>query len=548
VKYGKGDSNYMGELSIRWDSATLNKFIGLIFNGNVMITTMSLRNLQRLMNESNFSMYQNKGVIIKRVNFIKKALIAKLDEGLEDDEIVINYCRPDTSDPITEDIISNIPKYKKLNHREIKYLNDMVEDRLQFGIIQNRLEVMTDIIEKIDQGEYQTYRQVNDMIAQWIADYNLMIREVRSSYSDDVINLNDEKITDKVRDILKRLGSTSSVIITGIQMFNEMLSPGFRPGKLYMFLGLPGGFKSAMLLKIVLDCVQFNAKTYRPKQEGMKPVVLYLTMENTKEESFARAYNMSVRADDIENHTAEEIVEDMRNADLIGNEYMDCIMMYKANMSISTSDIRTYIDTLAAEGKEVVLISVDYIKRIRPQKRGKDEKEDLKNVTNELRQIAIDYFIPVISAQQLNRSGIATVNAAMRNNEADLAKFLGADNVGSAIEVYENADMLMILNLERRKTDNKLFLTIFRVKERYRPHTKLDYFNQPFEDGNEIKLVNDLFNAEPAGVISLATDMEGVDADMLFDTKPKRHTKNKGSGFANAVSTDDVFNLTPLSV
>ena len=534
----------MSDFTTRWDTATLNKFIGMIFKKSQNITMMNLRNMQRLINSSNFTPYQTKSVIMKRVGFIKKALYAKLDEGFEDDDIIINYCRSDTPDPVLDEIIINIPKYRLLNHREIKFLNKMIEDRLEFGIVQTKIDEMTDIIQQVTDGDYSTYSQVNDMILEWINSYNAAVREVKSSYSDNMIDMNDERIVDKVRDVIARIGASSNNIITGIQMFNEMLSPGFRPGKLYMFLGLPGGFKSAMLLKVVLDTIKFN-KQYRPKQDGMRPCVLYITLENTMEESFARAYNMTVRADDMESHTAEEVVKDMKEAGIVQNDYMDGIIMYKPNMSITTQDIRGYIDDLASQGREVVLISVDYIKRIRPQKRGKDEKEELKNVTNELRNIAVDYFIPVISAQQLNRTGIATVNAAMRNNEADLARFLGADNVGSAIEVYENADMLMILNLERRKTDGRLFLTIFRVKERYRPYTKLNYFNQPFEEDNELKLINDVLMDKPQGVISLATDMEGVDAEMVFDTKPKKH--NRYPSQDKDLVTDDVFDLTPLT-
>ena len=102
----------MDEITIRWDAPILNKLIGLTFKTNYNITTANLRNLQKLLNRSNMTPYQNKGMIIKRVKFLKAALRAKLDEQLEDEDIIINYCRPDTPDPIISNLI--IEKFRCL--------------------------------------------------------------------------------------------------------------------------------------------------------------------------------------------------------------------------------------------------------------------------------------------------------------------------------------------------------------------------------------------------------------------------------------------------
>lgn len=531
---------------MKWDIGILNKLIGLTFKKNMYITVSTLRNLQKLMGKSDFSIYQSKGLIYKRVTFLKAALKAKLDEKLEDETLILTYCRSDLDDPIVEDIINNLPKYKQLNHQEIKFLISYIDDRLKFGIIQTYIEKMADIMEKIEDGEYATYAQAALMVDEWVAQYNMASREVRTKYQDNVLDFNDPNLRDKVTDVIARLGNTSSIIITGIQMLNEMLSPGFRPGKLYMFLGLTGGYKSAMLLKIVLDCVKYNAKTYKPKKEGHKPYVLYLTMENTKDESFARVYNMTVSNDDPEDHDSSWIVEQLVDKNIAYNDDIGMIIWYEPNRSINTNDIRNIIDELDSQGKEVIMLSFDYIKRIKSQEKSANEKEELKHVTDELRAIASDYLIPVVSAQQLNRSGLSVVNNAMRDNKADLARFLGGENVGSAYEVMENADMTIILNLERRRSDGQLFLTCYRIKERYRPYTKLDYFNQPFCVNNEIMLMDDILEEKPIGVISLATDLEGVDAEMVFESRGRKQLK-RGNQVAPDFNTEELFNIPALS-
>lgn len=532
-------------LSMKWDISMLNKLIGYIFKRSKNITNLHLRNVQKLLLSCDYSSYSNRPVIMERVNFILKALDARLEQKYEDEGIILEYCTPDSQNSVIEEVVKNLDRYKALNYREIEFIGKFVEDRLINGIFLNRIMDIKVIIEKVEDGEFRTYAEANAKVQNWINEYQLARRTVSSSWNNDMLDFNDPNIEEKVKDITARLGDTSSIIITGIQMLNEMLSPGFRPGKLYIFLGLTGGFKSAMLLKIILDCAKYNAKSYRPKKEGAKPYVLYLTMENTIDESFARVWNMAVENTDVEKHKPSDIVKELKDKRIVGNDDIGIIFAYRPNMTITTADIRDMIDEIESTGKEVIMLSFDYIKRILPQQKARDEKEMLKNVTNELRQIAIDYLIPVVSAHQFNRSGLSVVNNAMRDGKSDLGKFLGGENVGSAYEVMENPDMSIALNLERKKDNQLLYLTFYRLKERYRPSTKLNYFNQPFQKDNEFQLQDDILQSKPLGIISLDTNMEGADADMLFNNGRGR-SNHRNSMMDKDMRTDDIFDLQPL--
>lgn len=532
-------------LSMKWDISMLNKLIGYIFKRSKNITNLHLRNVQKLLLNCDYSSYSNRPVIMERVNFILRALDARLEQKYEDEGIILEYCTPDSQNTVIEEIVKNLDRYKSLNYREIEFIGKFVEDRLINGIFLNKIMSMKEIIEKAEDGEFRTYAEVNARVQHWINEYQLARRTVSSSWNNDMLDFNDPNIEEKVKDITDRLGDTSSIIITGIQMLNEMLSPGFRPGKLYMFLGLTGGFKSAMLLKIILDCAKYNAKSYKPKKEGAKPYVLYLTMENTIDESFARVWNMAVENTDVEKHKPSDIVKELKDKRIVGNDDIGIIFAYRPNMTITTADIRDMIDEIESTGKEVIMLSFDYIKRILPQQKARDEKEMLKNVTNELRQIAIDYLIPVVSAHQFNRAGLSVVNNAMRDGKADLGKFLGGENVGSAYEVMENPDMSIALNLERKKDNQLLYLTFYRLKERYRPSTKLNYFNQPFQKDNEFQLQDDILQSKALGIISLDTNMEGADADMLFNSGRGR-SNHRNSMMDKDMKTDDIFDLQPL--
>lgn len=529
-------------LKLKWEIPILNKLIGYVFKKTKNISNLQLRNVQKLLLNCDYTDYSNRPVIMERVNFLLDALEAKLDRKFEDEGIILEYCTPANPNPTIEEVLKNLDRYKNLNYGEINFISDFIQDRLTHGIFLNRIKDIKTIIEKTEDGEYRTYAEANIAVQNWINEYGIARRKISSAWNDDMLDFNDPNLEERVGEINKRLGDKSSIIITGIQMLNEMLSPGFRPGKLYMFLGLTGGYKSAMLLKIILDCAKYNAKSYTPKKEGAKPYVLYLTMENTIDESFARVWNMAIDNTDVEKSKPSDIIKRLKAEKIVGNDDMGILFAYRPNMSISTADLRDMIDEIESTGREIVLLSFDYIKRIMPQQRARDEKEMLKNVTNELRQVAIDYQFPVVSAHQFNRAGLAVVNNAMREGKADLAKFLGGENVGSAYEVMENPDMSIVLNLERKKDNQLLYLTFYRIKARYRPSTKLGYFNQPFNKENEFQLVDDVLNSKPAGIISLETGMEGADVDNILGASRGR-TEYKSMMMDEETN---IFDLDPL--
>lgn len=531
-------------LNIRWDISMLNKLIGYVFKSSRNINNLNLRNVQKLLKQCNYDLYKNRAVVMERVNFILKALDAKLDQRFEDEAIILEYCTPDFENEVVDDILKNLNRYKSLNFKEIDFVTRFVEDRLTYGVVVNKAQAMKELIERVEDGDFETYAEANDVFKTWIRDYMAMQRGISTQWNNGMLDFNDPGIEEKVGDIVKRLGDDSSIIITGIQMLNEMLSPGFRPGKLYMFLGVTGGYKSAMLLKVVVDCARYNAKRFKPKHEGYKPYVLYLTMENTIDESFARIWNMTVEDTDVEKSKPADIVAKLKEKKIICNDDIGVMFMYRANQSITTDDLRDIIDEVEMTGREVIMLSFDYIKRILPHKRAHDEKEELKNITNEIRQVAIDYQIPVVSAHQYNRTALAIINEGARNNKEDLGKLVGGENVGSAYEVMENPDMTIGLTLERKRDTQLLYLAFCRLKERYRPSTKLNYFCQPFHADNEFAMVDDILLSKPLGVQTLSTNMEGADADLLFNSRGRSNHRNPLMD--KDMTTDDIFDLTPV--
>lgn len=104
----------------------------------------------------------------------------------------------------------------------------------------------------------------------------------------------------------------------------------------------------------------------------------------------------------------------------------------------------------------------------------------------------------------------------------------------------ENSDVVILINMQRRKKDGALFLSFMCVKQRYYQPDRT-YFNQPF-DTKTFNLVDDIMDDKPKGLISLTTDFEEVDMDAYTNKGRKIHT-----GSAKTVNVvNDVFDLSPL--
>ena len=134
------------------------------------------------------------------------------------------------------------------------------------------------------------------------------------------------------------------------------------------------------------------------KDPDKRPAVLFITMENDIAETIERIYNMEVDSDDIRNYTAKQIKKKLKKEgklELTANSGIDIIIKEYKNREIDTNDLYGIINDLSDTGAEVITLILDYIKRIRPAERANDEKTELKNISNELKELAKYFDIPV---------------------------------------------------------------------------------------------------------------------------------------------------------
>lgn len=422
----------MKKLPINFDITTLNMIIWFIYKDSVLRTRKTLSNIYKLFNAIDESRYENKPNLQDRIWIIKKTLYARLVEGYESkSEFLMSYLKDDIE--CTENIkniIDSIPE-GKITHEESKYLIKKLDDTLEFGYVITLKDIMQQILNKIDDGDFKTYKAVQEDLYDISTSIINMKRNSTSLGSDQTFSLYNEVFETVIEDALQKLKDRNRIFVTGIQRWNTILSPGYLSKRLYVYLAFPGKGKSTILLKSALDIRKYN-KDIQTKDPDKRPAVLFLTLENDIAETVERIYNMTVDSDDIRNYSAKQVKKKLKkdgHLELTKDDNIDIIIKEYRNRELDTNDLYGIINDLADEGIEVITLIVDYMKRIRPAERANDEKTELKNISNELKELAKFFDIPVITAQQLNRSGATVVDAAVQAKKEDVTRLVGRDAI-----------------------------------------------------------------------------------------------------------------------
>ena len=444
------------KVDIRFDKDSLDMFIGYVFSNDPSISKSNLMNLKKLLDIINIQAYEPDVVLYARINIINCALKAKLEDGIEKPAILKMRCLAAAeNDPETMKCLSNYQQYMNLSKSEIDYLTSAVTDRLTYAFIIWRKDILFNIFMRIDQGDFDSFKEIAMAVKVQCSELQNEIRKAENVSNLNMFSLEDGIFDAFMEDTIRHASDPNNALITGIRLLNSMLSPGFMGGRCYYVLACTGTFKSAFLLLCAYWIKKYNRVIPKRKESNCRPTVFLCVAENDIEETVIRLFNASVTADDITMFTPEEAIKRMRTeGGLTLNEgETDIVIKYFANNELSPNTLEAEIDALEEDNREVICLIVDYLKRMRSDNFAPDERVKYRDITNGLKDLSIRYKIPVISAQQINRSGNMVIDSAMEGGKTDLARFLGRGNIAESWDILENSDWAAILRSRSRRTN-----------------------------------------------------------------------------------------------
>ncbi len=519
------------KILIRIDLNMFNCMVGYLLNmESPLITFKNIQQMHKLFNKIDPKpFYINENLKI-RYNFIMGVLHEIVDVRhhliLKDDLLVFINERFNHED--YKDILDNLDKYNNMSSYQIEFTRDSINDRLNYIYLDAYKDEIRDELDKLDSNEFNSYREINENLRIIMAG---LFSKIRSSNLNETnirtLSTLDENMDNVVLDLIKKFRDDSRVLKTGMKRLNEMLSPGFVGSNLYLFAGIPNAGKTLILTKSMLGIQKYNSNV-KLKRPDRKPVVLFITAEDTMEKMIGRIFsdlvpNVDLKKSDYSNKELAEMLKQHGFGDSEGE--INIVVKYYNEKEIDTNDIYGIIDEVEDENNEVIALIVDYVKRIRPALYAREEKDELKNVTNELRNIAVNYDIPVISACQMNREAAKAVDNAIMDNKNDVAKKIGRSNIGSSWAMLENTDALINIYTELYQDPttkkNTKWMSFMRMKLRYEDLFNVTYFVQPYSaDGK--RLLDDINLPEGSYVSKLELSHEVArQKDIKYTMQPE---------------------------
>lgn len=530
-------------------------------------TFKSVKNINRLFTNIDMKRYVGKPELeayIWVICFVSKQWL----DGVTTPDVIAEMAknRPEYNSTIGDIFDQAMDNKEIITPPEAKAIFDLIAEALQYGYIASLKDQYIDLLDDIDMNEPGAFKKVVQklfIISQSLVDIkyntNLVANKVEFNTADM------DSIREALKDTMDSLSSSNAILKTGIIRLNTLLSPGYMNGRLYVWGGLPGSGKSTMLLQSALDIRQYNPG-YKTKTPGMKPCVLYITMENTFTETIERMWNMCFD-DPMTNYSLDEAVDKLSsvlgiakitkdtevikddikaveiNEDGTKNELngtleqekhtslldqlaendkkkeepnIEIVVQYYPYRSISTDDLFTIINDLREENMECCALVFDYIKRIEPAEPAADNvKLELNRIINELKALAVIQDIPVITAHQMNRAAASAVDNAARAGKSDTVKLAGRENIGDAWEVLETADFFAVLNREYKPGTDQLYLTINVLKRRRidaaeKEFAKFTYLAHPYKRNNQLALIHDMGTGKVLSLQSLSSNIDVI--------------------------------------
>lgn len=511
-RYGKIDrrsrsSEPVRELTQKLSYVILDLICSYLVSENRNIKMKGYKTVKELFSIINPNDYKS-DADIERIDFIRFALDARLKYGLMDSKKVMDYI-------ISKDIIHagiyNI-NIQEMSNQDVEYVNNMMTSLLDSATFSAYIHKFADISRDFDNASaYEKTAIVNNW-KDMISNCNNHIRNNKVINSEqEFVSLRPGIFEEYAKDTYSYVTNTSSKLSTGMVGLNYLLGGGFENTRVYGFFGLQGEGKSLTLLNLALQMKMFNKK-YKTKDPTKKPAIVYLTLENTKRETFSRLCSMVTGHRMSEIGNSEQVVQMMRENGLVVNDEnpIDLIIKYEPSNSVDTGYLYDFADTLADNNYEVICYIVDYINVIKSIDRfsASEERLRLGSIINEMKTIASDMDIPIITAGQLNREANRKVDEAREKGTLNILSYIDRSNLGESMLILNNLDGAFVIAPSYIARIKEKYLSIKLVKHRFEPYTKpLNYcmgIYHPYDNIDSINLTCDVGLREPLFMLDLS--------------------------------------------
>lgn len=308
----------------------------------------------------------------------------------------------------TLEYIKNISTWYKFSEHVSKFKDlEILMESKDFVDINSLIETYGNIL---DQAQVEKITQDEE-------------ENVEDNTSIDVLDDNFDGLIESIEEQY----NPQNRIASKFQQLNDILGGGFAKRRVYIFGGSSGSGKSTFLTSLFSGWVS----TPHVSDERRSIYVLY-TFENLVDETIIRLYCA------LTNKTQRQAYADRKNIGsvlkkIMNNNNSRLIIKYFPSGSFSTCDLKGSLKEIKKryQNENIVAVAVDYLDIMRHDPNLKDYRFQLGNTATELKNVSIEFDVPVISLTQLNRSGYdSKADQTLTSVSESMQKINNVDFVG----------------------------------------------------------------------------------------------------------------------
>lgn len=259
---------------------------------------------------------------------------------------------------------------------------------LDFSIgFKSCIEVVRDAYKAKVLGEKFNYKmqgtnEVNDVIKQMITELEVLLGDNKQ----EVVSV--AEMVDRNMDKYFKPGVDKQKVFFGLNKLDEYVG-GVEGGDVVVLAARPAVGKSAMALQIV----EYNALN------GKK--VCYINLEMQEKQIYERMLAKASKIDMLRIRNAVAFLNDEEEKFKSGNEKLKAFEnIHVRNGSARVSDVRSCV-----KNGKYDLVVIDYLQLVKPDKgRGSNRYAEVGDISRGIKDIAMDYDVPIIALSQLNRA------------------------------------------------------------------------------------------------------------------------------------------------
>lgn len=324
-------------------------------------------------------------------------------------------------------------------------INEQIKIRKTLISLFSNYDKVADFIDNIKNGSFSCLDDV-------VGDYTLFVKkmysdlmeihrteDIESSSSLDIIQDDFSSVIDQI----KKKYEYVNVVPSGYDYFdNHVLRGGFEKSRLYIIGGGSGSGKSTLMSNFIENSLIMPRIT----KENENDVSVYITLENLIDESLMRMYQSLFMVNSIQflKEISSKEPEEIKNRLLekINSSNSSLVLKYFPKFSLTPTDIMMVLDSVIEKyGKNGIRsLVIDYLDLLAIDGKFEAYRHELSHITSQLKNIAVEYNIPVITATQLGR------DIYSRNMES---KDLNLSLISEAIKKVDHADFVALMSKDQ---------------------------------------------------------------------------------------------------